>query len=136
MIRERESFVVQHLFTFVCLSVCLFDCCFYPSGEYFARVETSLLTARGCNVCSIRPVSREGSLSCCCDTGPRFLRTHLNDRSISRFVQQATITANYSKPDTHCPMQRTVPFSCLLHQITTRNGKCICVTIQVLRLFL
>ena len=77
-----------------------------------------------------------GVLSCCCDTGPRFLRTHLNDRSISRFVQQATITANYSKPDTHCPMQRTVPFSCLLHQITTRNGKCICVTIQVLRLFL
>ena len=81
-------------------------------------------------------VSREGSLSCCCDTGPRFLRTHLNDRSISRFVQQATITANYSKPVPHGPMQRTVPFSCLLHQITRRNGMCICVTIQVLRLFL
>jgi hypothetical protein len=49
-------------------------------------------------------LSREGSLSChtCCDTGPRFFRSHPKDRPI-----QSPLTAHmgmwriYSNPDPH-----------------------------------
>jgi hypothetical protein len=56
-------------------------------------------------LCStLRPFSREGSLSChtCCDTGPRFFRSHPKDRTI-----QLPLTTHkgmwriYSNPDRH-----------------------------------
>jgi hypothetical protein len=56
-----------------------------PAQEYFTYMETSPCTAGEglqnlgfINARRSGPLSREGSLSChtCCDTGPRFFRSH------------------------------------------------------------
>jgi hypothetical protein len=51
-------------------------------------------------------LSREGSLSChtCCDTGPRFFRSHPKDRHIqSLFKTQKGMLRTYSNPYPHGP---------------------------------
>jgi hypothetical protein len=59
-----------------------------PAQEYFTYMETSPLPVKGCKIQAYGrrsgPLSREGSLSChkCCDTGPRFFRSHPKDRPI------------------------------------------------------
>jgi hypothetical protein len=59
-----------------------------PAQEYFTYMETSPLPVKGCKISAYArrsgPLSREGSLSChtCCDTGPRFFRSHPKDRPI------------------------------------------------------
>jgi hypothetical protein len=50
------------------------------------------------------PLSREGSLSChtCCNTGPRFFRSHPNDRPIqSPLTTHEGMWRIYSNPDPH-----------------------------------
>jgi hypothetical protein len=50
------------------------------------------------------PLSREGSLSChtCCDTGPRFFRSHPKDRPIqSPLTTHKGMWRIYSNPDPH-----------------------------------
>ena len=59
----------------------------HPFQEYFTYVEMSPLPVKGCKKAYARrpgPLSREGSLSCntCCDTGPRFFRSHPKERPI------------------------------------------------------
>jgi hypothetical protein len=56
-------------------------------------------------LCSaLRPLSREGSLSChaCCDTGPRFFRSHPKDRPIqSPLTTRMGMLGIYSDLDPH-----------------------------------
>jgi hypothetical protein len=57
-----------------------------PAQKFFTFMETSPLPVKGCKILSYArrsgPLRREGSLSChtCCDTGPRFFRSHPKDR--------------------------------------------------------
>jgi hypothetical protein len=59
-----------------------------PAQEYFTYMETSPLPLKVGRIKAYArlsgPLSREGSLSChiCCDTGPRFFRSHPKDRPI------------------------------------------------------
>jgi hypothetical protein len=59
-----------------------------PAQEFFTYMFTSPLLVKGCKIyanarCS-GYLSREGYLSChiCCDTGPRFFRSHPKDHPI------------------------------------------------------
>jgi hypothetical protein len=50
------------------------------------------------------PLSREGSLLChtCCDTGPRFFRSHPRDRpNQSPLTTRMEMQRTYSNPDPH-----------------------------------
>jgi hypothetical protein len=61
-----------------------------PTQEYFTYMDMDMspLPVKGCKIyaCARRsgPLCREGFLSChtCCDTGPRFFRSHPKDRPI------------------------------------------------------
>jgi hypothetical protein len=71
-------------------------------------VETSPLPVNGCKIWAYArrsgPLSREGSLSChtCCDTGPRFFRSHQKDRpSQSPLTTHMRMWRTYSNPDPH-----------------------------------
>ena len=75
---------------------------------FFTRMETSPLPVEGCKIQAYArrsgPLSREGSLSChtCCDTGPRFFRSHPKDRPIqSPFTTHEGMWRIYSNPDSH-----------------------------------
>jgi hypothetical protein len=75
-----------------------------PAQEYFTFMETSPLPVKGCKIYARRPgpLNREGSLSChiCCDTGPRFFRSHPKDRPIqSPLATQEGMWRIYSNPD-------------------------------------
>jgi hypothetical protein len=56
-----------------------------PVQEFFTYMETTPLQVKGCKMYVYAwrswPLSREESLSChtCCDTGPRFFRSHPKD---------------------------------------------------------
>jgi hypothetical protein len=57
----------------------------YPTQEFFIYMETSPLPVKGCKMYAYAQrswhLSREESLSCC-DTGPRFFRSHPKDLPI------------------------------------------------------
>jgi hypothetical protein len=67
----------------------------HPGDKYclVPYVETSPSPVKGCKISAYArrsgPLSREGSLSChtCCDTGPRFFRSHPKDRPFSRLLR-------------------------------------------------
>jgi hypothetical protein len=55
---------------------------FYVPQEFFTYMETSPLPVKGCKIKAY--ARRSGPLSChtCCDTGPRFFRSHPKGRPI------------------------------------------------------
>jgi hypothetical protein len=76
-----------------CARVVLFSSCwlidylmFYVLLKNFSLIWRRKHCRWRAEACARRsgPLSREGSLSChtCCDTGPRFLRSHPKDRPI------------------------------------------------------
>ena len=85
-----------------------------PAQEYLTYMETSQLPVKGCKMLAYarrsEPLSREGSLSCrtCCDTGPRFFRSHPKDRPIqSPLTSHQGMWRIYSNPDPHgSPIRR------------------------------
>jgi hypothetical protein len=62
---------------------------FHPAQENFTYMDTLPLLVKGCKFRRSGSLSREGSLSyqTCCDTGPRFIRFHLQDRPFSRLLR-------------------------------------------------
>jgi hypothetical protein len=79
-----------------------------PTQEFFIYMEMSPLPVKDCKIYAyarcIGPLSREGSLSChtCCDTGPRFFLSHLNDCLIqSPPSTHKGMWRMYSNPDPH-----------------------------------
>jgi hypothetical protein len=72
------------------------------------NMETSPLPVKGCKIQAYArrsgPLSREGFLSChtCCDTGPRFFRSHPKDHPIqSPLTKRKGMRRTYSNPDPH-----------------------------------
>ena len=68
------------------------------------------ITGEGLQNLGLCPLSREGSLSChtCCDTGPRFFRSHPKDRhNQSPLTTRMGMRKAYSNPDPHgdCAMK-------------------------------
>jgi hypothetical protein len=71
-------------------------------------METSPLPVKGCKSLAYArrpgPLNRDGSLSChtCCDTGPRFFRSHPKDRPIqSPLTTHKGMWRIYSNPVPH-----------------------------------
>jgi hypothetical protein len=82
--------------------------CFTSRSRIFHLYGDVTITGEGLQnlgLCSaLMPFSREGSLSChtCCDTGPRFFRSHPKDRPIlSPFTTHKGMWKIYSYPDSH-----------------------------------
>jgi hypothetical protein len=84
---------------------CLFICCF-TSLKNFSHIWDVTIASEGLQnlgLCSVS-LSREVSLSChtCCDTEPRFSRSHPKDRPMkSPFTTHKGKRKTYSNPDPH-----------------------------------
>jgi hypothetical protein len=79
-----------------------------PAQDFFTYMETLPLPVKGCKIWAYarrsRPLSREGSLSrhTCCDTGPRFFRSHPKDRpNQSPLTTHKRMWRIYSNPNPH-----------------------------------
>jgi hypothetical protein len=102
-----------------------------PAQELFTYMETSPLPVKGCKIQAYAgrsgPLSREVSLSChiCCDTGPRFFRSHPKDRPIqSPFTTHQGMWRIYSNPDPHGVIGfRKISKACMIENLYILNFK-------------
>jgi hypothetical protein len=82
----------------------LIDYYFTSAQEYFTYMETSPLPEESSYARRSRPSSRKGSLSCytCCDTGPRFFRSHPKGHPIkSPLPTRKRVRRIYPIPDSN-----------------------------------
>ena len=119
--------------------VFLFVCFVYSRLSNFSAIRRlSPLPVTGLQIQAYarrsEPLSREGSLSChtCCDTGPRFIRSHPKDRNLRPKVEFEPWTQGSSdhcaRRSNHCATLAAPYFK--IDQRIAHQRNCIIIIVQ------